>query len=210
MKNLINTISAAAFAVNMGCNTPDPDTYITKEGDVIVMEAGDTCPVSADTLPIQHSWAVAKAVRRACGDDASDNLSTCIEDGNNPTVCNQVADFERDECAYWEAREANKLPARVCGVTMFDIDGDIGADNFSVTPTLDDWDGDGIANWWEYRMGYNPCTVNSFYSVECTEDGDLDWDGDGIVNGEDDQPICHYNPDNEVQDDPGDYIYDCV
>lgn len=66
-----------------------------------------------------------------------------------------------------------------------------------------DADGDGIADYWEYYMGLNPCEKCSYGGIPGLDcDGDLDWDRDGVPNGLDTQPICGQMYDNGWHETP--------
>ena len=119
-------------------------------------------------------------------------------------------------CKYLYIEALNKIPLNECGTAIYITEGEtpepaslppadfdandpphefIEKNSFWFYPEYDDFDNDGLSNWFEYIMGLNPCTENSFGN--CIHDGDLDYDGDGIPNEEDDYPICNdddYNP----------------
>jgi hypothetical protein len=125
---------------------------------------------------------------------------------NKNKECDESWNQQDYECHNWYAKRVNKIPLRVCGTRIFDnSDGGLPKSEHGNVESMmvveEDSDGDGISNWMEFLMGYNPCTPHSFGL--CIDDADLDYDVDGIPDGEDDFPIC--NP-----DDPGEYPSDCV
>lgn len=66
-----------------------------------------------------------------------------------------------------------------------------------------DTDGDGVADYWEYQMGLNPCEPCSYGGtpgVDC--DGDLNYDRDARNNAEDSEPMCGQMYDGEWHADP--------
>ncbi len=99
-----------------------------------------------------------------------------------------------NDCQSLWAKHVNKIPLRVCGTRIFD-NSDEGLSEDSeggLTPMMivdEDFDGDGINNWHEFLMGYNPCTPHSFGL--CIDDAELDYDADSIPNGNDESPLCN-------------------
>lgn len=192
---------------------------------------GVECAMDPNTLLMQHEWSQAEAYRWSCHDstdlqyqyclmDAELTYNSCVDatgvDQNPDEGCMAVADGMKDECdeyykhedescENWYAKRVNKQTLRVCGIRIFGNEGGqlpYDENGYQMINVLEgDFDGDGISNWMEYLMGYNPCTPWSF--GQCIDDADLDYDADGIPNGTDEFPIC--NP-----QDPGEYQIDCV
>ncbi len=122
------------------------------------------------------------------------------------SACEDNLQDDENICRKWHAKRVNKIPLRVCGTRIFDNsngglpeneDGDLEY----IMMDEEDFDGDGISNWYEFLMGYNPCSSKSFGS--CIDDATLDYDADGIPNWEDPYPLCN-------MEDPGEYHSDCV
>ncbi len=143
-------------------------------------------------------------VEQTGADGPGDNGCFDIAD-ENYADCNNYWQQDENSCHNWYAKRVNKIPLRVCGIRIFDnSNGGLPLDEnggiASMMVVEEDFDGDGISNWIEFWMGYNPCTENSF---GCVHDGDLDYDADGIPDGDDEFPLCN-------TDDPGEYVIDCV
>ncbi len=172
-------------------------------------EDGADCAIPPETLLMQMWWDEAEMFRR--------DRWNQIEDDDRHCYANAQTDEERQAChdqynynfahlSITRARWANVMTLRTCGVAVFlniledPADYDPEANQRLFELNFDDEDGDGIPTRWEYTMGYNPCTPQSF---GCINDADLDYDVDGIPNGEDEWPICN-------MDDPGGWQTDCV
>ncbi len=121
--------------------------------------------------------------------------------------CQVYAQENENACHFWYTKRANKIPLRTCDARVFANDGldslpmDEDGNTYFPIDQEEDSDGDGISNWWEFKMGYNPCTPQSFGA--CVDDADLDYDKDGIPDGQDPYPICNMK-------DPGEFQSDCV
>ncbi len=200
--NLLRTATLATVLATSGCRAEAP----INTTEIIILEDEDTCPVDPNTQAIEFSWLQAQAQVARCLSDAESNFQDCLQNDTDPD-CFDQNNLDNEWCYYWEARKANKLPARVCGVNVYNISGTPDEEAYSREVNDEDEDGDGISTWYEYWMGYNPCTQTSFYSGECLGDGELDYDGDGVSNAEDESPICYGE---YGAGDPGNYPSDCV
>ncbi|MCX6734756.1 MAG: hypothetical protein NTZ25_02480 [Candidatus Peregrinibacteria bacterium] len=165
--------------------------------------APTTCKLQAPaaTFEMIYVWNEADAYRQTCHMETDNALQLCSKgSGNTPPECTTQYKLNNDGCEYWFGLKVNKIPVRECGVEIVSITGTPGTDSFNWHIIDGDYDKDGISNFFEYLMGLNPCTPNSF---GCEKDADLDYDDDGIPNGKDDSPLC--NP-----KDPAKYQSDCV
>lgn len=171
---------------------------------------GEDCQVPESTLLMQKSWAEADTYMRTCTAEADRMWQNCYDHPENwPTggqeECHNLAMKENNYCAYYYGMRVNKFTLRECGVVVFSnlTDPEMVPAGEQMPPwdvNDNDEDGDGIETWWEYMMGYNPCTPQSF---GCVEDAELDYDVDGIANGEDEFPLCNW-------DDPAGWQGDCI
>ncbi len=174
-------------------------------------EDGADCAIPPETLLIQMWWNEADTMRRDCWNDRELNFRLCllnVETAEDRQACNHEETRHGVVCSIMHARKANVISLRTCGVAVFlnilHSEEDFDFENPELTPIFEvnhnDEDGDGIPTWWEFHMGYNPCTPQSF---GCINDADLDFDADGIPNGDDEWPICNMN-------DPGGWQTDCI
>jgi hypothetical protein len=157
-----------------------------------------SCAIPPATLTMQHEWSEAEMFRRDCWQDTITTFQNCQAGYDS---CMKDRDLAEQNCQDVFARWVNSPSMRACGASIIKIVGKPGDVDFSTTVPDEDTDGDGISNWMEYNMGYNPCTPNTF--GDCVKDSDLDYDADGIKNGADEYPIC--NP-----KDPAGWLSDCV
>ena len=121
------------------------------------------------------------------------------------SACEDNWQDSENNCQNLYAKRVNKIPLRVCDTRIFDnsnggLPEDEDGNLESMMMVEEDFDGDGISNWEEFLMGYNPCSSISF---GCIDDATLDYDNDGIPNWEDPYPLCNI-------EEPSEYHSDCV
>lgn len=177
---------------------------------------GEDCEGPLSTYTMRYEWNEAIMISYYCQDNASEDEQRCLDQELQPAEdCVEQFQLEQKRCLYWYARKANKIPLRECGAEIFTIIGlpdDLGPDVHPISANLDvDTDGDGISNYWEFVMGYNPCTSNSF-GCGFPADGTDDFDADGYIDSEDEYPICNgsFIGDPDALPDRADYPLDCV
>lgn len=165
------------------------------------------CEMDPSTMPILYSWIEVDNRSKSCRDNAVTLYVNCKAEGGTNQECFEQQTEEERQCMHWEAMGVNKMPLRECEVAIWVDMGSCGdqgpspdCSEWFVDPDSD-YDKDGLTDFQEKWMGYNPCTEFSF---GCESDAEYDYDADGIPNGEDPNPIC--NPGN----DPGMYPSDCV
>ncbi len=176
---------------------------------------GDDCQAPLSTQTMRYKWSEVIMISYYCQERASQNMTRCLDEGLQPSdLCIQDQQLEQKRCIYWYGRGVNKIPLRECGAEIFTIIGnpdDLGPDIHPISANLDvDTDGDGISNYWEFMMGYNPCTPNSF-GCDFPPDGTDDFDADGYIDAEDEYPMCNatYQGDPDALPDPAEYNFDC-
>lgn len=170
---------------------------------------GIECKAPLSTMTMRHDWGLAWLYSMECQDDAMEQDRWCVENGG--TDCGEQFNLDQRWCTYWWATHANKIPLRECGITVIDIlalPDEVDQNEPHIRGNEDDYDGDGISNYWEFWMGYNPCTPQSF-GCDFPRDGTDDYDADGIIDSEDPAPICNMGTDPEHPD-PANYGSDCV
>lgn len=163
-------------------------------------EKGDNCQAPPSTFTMASTWSEAEAFRYSCELEAKMIFELCLVKGDTSDKCMPAYQADGDACNKYYAMKSNKIPLRECGLRIISVTGEPGTQSFDFHVLDGDQDGDGISNFFEFLMGYNPCTKQSF---GCVNDADLDYDKDGKPNGADDLPLC--NP-----TDPGEYQSDCI
>ncbi|MBT4917751.1 collagen-like protein [Candidatus Peregrinibacteria bacterium] len=169
--------------------TPDVWT-LTLQTDYIEAEFRlQACRIETETAQdFCNNWCETKGEDESCYDD-----------------CEHEAAVSEWHCRLWYAKHVNLSTVRQCGLEVFtlldDIDPEVTPYEYPYDVSVEDFDGDGIRDWWELQMGLNPCTQHSLSN--CLNDGDLDYDVDGIPNKDDEMQLC--NP-----DDPAGMQIDCV
>ncbi len=167
---------------------------------------GEDCQAPLSTMTMRSEWAKAYALNIDCQDRADLEDFKCILRADPNEDCGAQFNLAQRWCVYWYARQANKIPLRECGITVINILGtpdELDINESLIEPNDEDEDMDGIPNYWEFIMGYNPCTAHSF-GCSFPSDGSDDFDADGIPDSEDEWPICN------MGNDPADYGSDCV
>ena len=184
---------------------------ITCEDATTATISTQECAIPPSTLMMQHSWAEATYYRLVCNNNVDDLMHVCNEHSEDApgglSACMEGYYDESAACDYYFAMRVNKFTIRECGVEIIEMltpfeeyDPRDETQRLWKVDLEGDYDGDGISNYREYFMGYNPCTPQSF---GCVNDADLDYDVDGIPNGEDYDPICNW-------DDPAGWEGDCI
>jgi len=183
MKNLmISAVVFSAMFAALGCGSSDSTTMVNQE----------CTPAPGETALMQYSWGIAYDYAMACEKQVQEESTQC--NANKETDCATKYDKGRAGCFYWLGVHVNKETLRTCGAKIFKVDLDATVQINLGAEDKVDTDGDGIPNYWEYQMGLNPCTPNSFGS--CYKDAEEDYDKDGIPNGKDTAPIC--NPEDKT------------
>lgn len=175
-------------------------------------EQGDNanqCVPDVWTLTLQTDYLEATFGRSICHMEVEHASQDCVEeceetpDEGCHEQCWQEEELEYWHCEYWYGHAVNRATIRQCGLEVLTMLFD-DSSNLTEHPwdaSGEDYDGDGIRDWWELQMGLNPCTQHSLSN--CLNDGDLDYDVDGIPNKEDEFPLCNPN-------DPAGWQADCV
>lgn len=170
---------------------------------------GEDCQAPLSTMTARYEWQQAWMYSIDCQEEAEDVELQCF-DRNDPTEnCSAQFNLAQRWCTYGWARRANKIPLRECGITVIDIlalPNEVEENEPHIRGNEEDYDGDGISNYMEFWMGYNPCTTHSF-GCSFPADGTDDYDADGIIDSEDTAPRCNMDPEHP---DPADYGSDCV
>ena len=164
---------------------------------------GDCKSDVQSTYAMRYSWEQGWLYSSQCQETAHEDYYNCLDNGGDSQECFDQEDLDVKWCLYWLWKGANKLTLRECGVTIANITSSPDASDFAVEVNMEDSDGDGVPNYWEFWMGMNPCSQYSF-GCGTPRDGTYDYDADGIPDGEDDAPLCN------MGDDPGEYPSDCV
>jgi len=157
----------------------------------------------------QHTWSMRYEWDRAwdynlgCQERAENDFDRCLTSEDVSRDCAEEVNLENQWCVYWFARQINKVPLRVCGVSVYNIIGDPSTQDWRLEPNDNDDDGDGVSNYWEFYLGMNPCSQYS-YGCDGGQDGTNDFDADGVLDRDDSAPRCNTGYD------PGDGISDCV
>lgn len=161
-----------------------------------IIEGTKCVPAPPSSDLIAFDLAEAEAYKALCYSDAEEARETCYETSGTEENCQQQYGRSTKSCDYFTAWRANENALHECGAAFYIIPENISPDEYNVTVDLDsDTDGDGIKNWEERIMGYNPCSPTSFGYCEDGQpwaDADLDFDDDGIPNGRDDAPRCNW------------------
>ena len=170
---------------------------------------GEECQAPLSTMTTRYEWQLAWMYSIECQEDAYDDERWCFDHGDGSYDCADQFRLDQKWCTYWWARMANKIPLRECGITVINIlalPDEVAENEPHIVGNEEDYDGDGISNYWEFWMGYNPCTKRSF-GCSFPPDGSDDYDADGIIDSEDLGPRCNMDPEHP---DPADYGMDCV
>lgn len=142
-------------------------------------EDSASCAIPPSTLTMLTDWIRAASREADCLQDVMSAYHRCEDNGTGG--CDQSG---RTECINDFISDINHTPSYTCGAVLY-----TGTSIYDYQIVEEDTDGDGISNYWEYEMGYNPCSPNSFGS--CVNDADLDFDNDGVRNGIDPTPYCN-------------------
>ena len=165
---------------------------------------GEDCQAPLSTQTMRNEYVKAYSYHMYCQLDNEMRMDECIEQADPERSCGEEYNLQQRWCIYYFARKLNKVPLRECGATAWIINGTPDETENPVDPNYEDSDGDGVPNYWEVYLGYNPCTPHSF-GCSYPLDGTDDFDADGIPDSEDEWPICNMDG-----TDPADYGSDCV
>lgn len=139
-------------------------------------------PFPKSTLPVVEHEADCSNQYQDRSDGINYNHDQCQAQNPSPNNCDDERQKQYDDSRVGWLLCMKELPAvsSECR-NAFNPDPD----------SKSDADGDGLTDYTEVQMKYNPCEKCSFGGtpgVDC--DADEDWDNDGVPNGKDSSPIC--------------------
>lgn len=180
---LVSLVAACAVDDLAQDNSIEQDQTLAAPGDEPVEQH---CSVPGQTVLMRLAFEDIEQEWTQCRHYLNTSFLECRLDGTKTQeVCAQERTQGFQSCDNTMFQSVTDYTMRECFAPIF-TRSESGHYNVNVTG---DTDGDGIADYYEYRMGLNPCLTRS--RGDCRlPDADDDFDNDGVANGIDENPIC--------------------